>query len=55
MPRTISDRVAYIWNAALERATGAGHAKPFDYADEQARDYTKNLSLADAKKLARGE
>lgn len=55
MRMTIQEKVSYIWNAALERATGAGHPNPYDYADTQARNYTNSLSLADTKKLARGE
>lgn len=32
---SITDKIAYLWNAAYERALGCGKADPFAYADSQ--------------------
>jgi hypothetical protein len=32
---SISDKISYLWNKAVEDAMGAGHSDPFAYADSK--------------------
>lgn len=52
---TVLERIEYIWNAALERATGEGCANPFDIADAAAKAYEASLTHSQRAKLLRGE
>ena len=52
---TILERIEYVWNAALKRATGEGHANPFDVADAAAKAYESSLTHGQRAKLLRGE
>lgn len=36
---TRKEKIEFIWNAALERASGSGHADPFAYADKAAAEF----------------
>ena len=52
---TILERAEYVWNNALERATGEGHANPFDVADAALRAFESRLTHRERCQLLRGE
>jgi hypothetical protein len=52
---TILERIEFVWNNALERATGEGHASPFDVADAAAKAYEATLTHGQRAKMLRGE
>jgi hypothetical protein len=52
---TILERIEFVWNNALIRAIGEGHARPFDVADAAAKAYEAKLTHGQRAKMLRGE
>ncbi len=52
---TILERIEFVWNNALERATGEGHANPFDVADAAVKAYGESMTHSERAKMLRGE
>jgi hypothetical protein len=51
---TISEKIAFLWNKAVEDATGAGLADPFTYADNKVAHLRAMLRAIERKQQYAG-